>query len=665
MVPTSTQIPRSSSAYPEDVSPPDSPTGNGQTHAHSRKSSFNVSPISTENPNPFASRSPPLKQSGSRYNSNLPVPKKNTKKFWKLPDKSATSPDQEAAPSTVRWDEYSGEPTSSEKGKPPSTTPGEVKLHEDPTPGRLNTHNFGTSTHISGGGIARKRVGTREISDASIQMRPEWKGAGGRHAIVPPPIDKPLPVGQSPKFPMGQQKKQQIEDDERTKRERQEGERLGRERTEQEKQETERQEQQRQEAGRVEDQRQEQQRAEQAKADRERELEERKIRERVVQARRERDFAQQAQRAKDAKDAAAQRQREQEVAAQRAQEERDDAVQKEKDNAGQRNGLGLAFFSGTHDNHHVDEYGQPRTLFTASNGSSSDSLSAPMDKRSPLARNPSNEEMQQQDRRAQALPDLPPQNMPQQRSPKPPSARDQRPPWKPRTSSLPNDNPVEEDPSIIETRFRANLQNMTIPEEPKSRFSTTTYATTAYHESPPQTPEIASEPPSALSAAPTPDSILNRRRPIPLSGGPNAKPTRKPTPSEITGPTSQPIYAAASPNTEDADKRSKILPKAPAGQPKVDQVQTLQAKQDALRRRKHNIETVIRELTDVVQPSSIAYDKASRQEIKKTVEQLKRELAEVIKDEHETGLKLHRAWKRHEDYADFEPTSIWVRRVTH
>ena len=664
MSPTSTQIPRSSSAYPEDVSPPDSPVSNEQTHAHSRKSSFNVSPISTDNPNPFASRSPPLKHSGSRYNSNLPVPKKNTKKFWKLPDKSATSPDQEAAPTTVRWDEYSGEPTSSDKGKPPSTTPGEVKLHEDPTPGRLHTHNFGTSTHISGGGIARKRVGTREISDASIQMRPEWKGAGGRHAIVPAPIDKPLPAGQSPKFPMGQQKKQQIEDDERTKRERQEGERLERERAEQKK-EAESQEEQRQTAKQVENQRQEEQRAEQAKVDREREQEERKIRERVVQARRERDFAQQAQRAKDAKDAAAQRQREQEAAAQRAQKENDETAQRERDNTGQRNGLGLAFHPGIHDNHYIDEHSQPRTLFTASNGSSSDSLSTPMDRRSPLARNPSNEEMQQQDRRAQALPDLPQQNLPQQKSPKTPSARDQRPPWKPRTSSLPNDSPVEEDPSLIETRFRANLQNMTIPEEPKSRFSTTTYATTAYHESPPQTPEDASDSPAALSAAPTPSSILNRRRPIPPSGGPNAKPTRKPTPSETIAPTSQPSYVATSPTTPDAEKRSKVLPKAPAGQPKVDQVQTLQAKQDALRRRKHNIETVIHELTDVVQPSSIAYDKASRQEIKKTVEQLKRELAEVVKDEHETGLKLHRAWKRHEDFADFEPTSIWVRRVTH
>ena len=66
----------------------------------------------------------------------------------------------------------------------------------------------------------------------------------------------------------------------------------------------------------------------------------------------------------------------------------------------------------------------------------------------------------------------------------------------------------------------------------------------------------------------------------------------------------------------------------------------------------------------MVQPSSIAYDMASRQEIKRTVEGLNKELAEVVKDEHETGLKLHRALKRDDEFAAYEPTSIWVRRVT-
>ena len=54
---------------------------------------------------------------------------------------------------------------------------------------------------------------------------------------------------------------------------------------------------------------------------------------------------------------------------------------------------------------------------------------------------------------------------------------------------------------------------------------------------------------------------------------------------------------------------------------------------------------------------------ASRQEIKRTVEGLSKELSEVVKEEHETGLTLHRAYKRQDDTA-YEPTHLWVRRVT-
>ena len=664
MTPTSTQLPRSSSLFHEDVSPPDSPTPNGQGEGHSRKSSFNVSPISTENPNPFANRSAPIKQPSGRYNSNLPVPKKNTKKFWKLPDKASASPDQEAAPTSVRWDEYSGEPTSSDKGKPPSTTPGEVKLHEDPTPGRLNTHNFGTSTHISSGGIARKRVGNREVSDAQINMRPQWKGAGGRHAIVPAPIDKPLPEGSSPKFPMGQQLKQQLDDEDRAKREREGEERLERERIQQEQLEIERRERQRLEEERIADHRREERRAEQARLDKSREEEEQRIRLRVVQAKRERDLAQMAQKAKDAKDAAIRRQWEEEKTAQDLQTDSAVPAHHETQRGEQGDGLGLAFQPASHDDRRANLPDVPKASLAMSNRGPPDSPVGQVDRRSPLARNPSREEMHQPEQQAPTTSDVGVQNLQQPRSPKTPSARDQRPAWKPRTSSLPNDSPTEQDPNLVESRFRANLQNMTIPEEPKSHFSTTTYATTANNESPPRTPEAASDLTSNLTAAPTSNSILNRRRPVPLSVGPNAKAVRKPTEVETSPQDSSPGYYTGSPYVPDSDKQSKVLPKAPVGQPKVDQVKTLQAKQDALRRRKRNIETVIHELTDVVQPSSIAYDKASRQEIKKTVEQLKKELAEVIKDEHETGLKLHRAWKRHDDFVNFEPTSIWVRRVT-
>lgn len=95
-----------------------------------------------------------------------------------------------------------------------------------------------------------------------------------------------------------------------------------------------------------------------------------------------------------------------------------------------------------------------------------------------------------------------------------------------------------------------------------------------------------------------------------------------------------------------------------------DRVASLQASLDNLRRRKNNVNTVLHELTNVVQPSSIAYDIAARKEVKKTVEGLNKELTEILKEEHETGLKLHRAWKRQDNSSAYEPTTLWVRRVT-
>ncbi len=46
------------------------------------------------------------------------------------------------------------------------------------------------------------------------------------------------------------------------------------------------------------------------------------------------------------------------------------------------------------------------------------------------------------------------------------------------------------------------------------------------------------------------------------------------------------------------------------------------------------------------------------------VERLRVEEADVRREEHDIGLRLHRAWKRRDKDAVFEPTGLWVRRVT-
>jgi len=552
---------RSSSLYPEYVSPPESLHANDGGNDRDGRDSPDISPISDTQSSLAAPRSPV--STLGRFNSNLPVPK--TRKFWNRP--SAGMPDQGS--STTLWDVYSGEPTTSEKGKPPSTTPSAVKLHETPSQGRLN--EYSTSTHISAGNlgsgnvIGRKRVASRDLDNTSF-VRPEWKGAGGRHKIVNPLLDKPLPPGISPTFPAGSENHQQEQ------RER-----------------------------------------------------EREARESTV-----------------------------------SPTNRRSSAPRRTSQATQPSQPSIML-----DNQKVDE--NIASLLDGNEGSpgcstppasqqniqSRKSSLTTEDTRSPLARNPSNEKMK--DRRSQALPRLP-QGTAIGEGPSPmQSTGDSRSRQMP--GAMPNGTREEHDSSQIESRFRADLEHMHLQEEPPSRFSATTYATTTY-DSPPATPEIGSKSPSMFT---TPDSILNRKRPVTTAGLPNSRmAARKPTPSEMSVTT----QASPPPMPPPSESKRKSLPKSPPEVNAVSRVAGLQAKLDNLKRRKNNLQTVIHELTHVVQPSSIAYDIASRQEIKRTVEGLNKELADVLKDEHETGLKLHRAMKRDDEFAAYEPTSIWVRRVT-
>lgn len=538
---------RSSSLYPDDVSPPGSPQMNYRENGQSRRSSPDISPVS-DSPSPLANRSPVF--TSSRFNSNIPVAKK-TRKFWNRPSTNSL----EQGSSLTHWDVYSGEPTTREKGKPPQTTLSAVKLNAEPSPGRLNgsLENFGTSTHISGGStIGRKRVASRDLNNAPV-VRPEWRGAGGRHKIVSALLDNPLPPGQSPTFPAGSERYQQDK--------------------------------------------------------------------------------------------------------------------KDQDMTAESSTPRIT-------PHHLmtrptqpsitlndKELGQRVTSPDAKTESSSDSITPPAfwqntqspnpnssteDARSPLARNPSNEGIK--DQRSHALPHVPQATAKEADSPHLQQMQEMR--SQTMSDSVSSNGHTEHDSSQIESRFHADLQHIHLQDQPPSRFSSTTYATTAY-DSPPTTPELGSNSPAMSIVSTTPNSILNRKRPVPPAGVPNSRVTaRKPTPSELGTPKQAP------------EGKQKSLPKSPPEVEATSRTASLEAKLDNLRQRRNNLQTIIHELTNVVQPSSIAYDMASRQEIKRTVDGLSKELAEVMKDEHETGLKLHRALKRDDEFAAYEPTSIWVRRVT-
>lgn len=94
-------------------------------------------------------------------------------------------------------------------------------------------------------------------------------------------------------------------------------------------------------------------------------------------------------------------------------------------------------------------------------------------------------------------------------------------------------------------------------------------------------------------------------------------------------------------------------------------IASLEARRDELGRRRLNLETVIKELTRVIQPTSIAYDLAAKAEVKKSVQSIENEIAEIRREEHELGLKVTRAWRRlDEKENNGDGSNLWVKRVT-
>ncbi|KAI9771655.1 MAG: hypothetical protein M1840_001870 [Geoglossum simile] len=216
--------------------------------------------------------------------------------------------------------------------------------------------------------------------------------------------------------------------------------------------------------------------------------------------------------------------------------------------------------------------------------------------------------------------------------------------------------PVSDDqdggPSGIETKFRNAMRGIQKPEPTVSRFSATTYSTGTTYDTPPTTPKV-DFPDSSQSGPPSP--ILSRRRPIPTSN--DKAVTRKPPPSQDESTPPSP--------TRTPTARSKSLPQSPPEAQSVDLVTTLQAQLDDLHTRRSNIQKILRELSQLLPPNPSTHNISARGEMRKKVDDHKMELAEILKEEHDVGLRLHRAWRRRDKKNELgEPTGLWVRRVT-
>ncbi|KAK7752696.1 hypothetical protein SLS62_005248 [Diatrype stigma] len=259
--------------------------------------------------------------------------------------------------------------------------------------------------------------------------------------------------------------------------------------------------------------------------------------------------------------------------------------------------------------------------------------------------------------------------------------------------------------------------------QPPSRFSVTTYGTSNPTESyrastdydydsdaapPLLPPPPITDSPLRPSSAASGSSIMERGRPI-VPGyeksprlSPSSDPVRinlgsshpaapqQPSPpsSEIRGKKSYGMLSVrpVSRNHHEENHNNnnnnnsgngggeKDLPPAPpeleasaASNSAADRVARLNARLQALGNRRINLHTAIRQMTELMPTDSVLASDAvarKREAEKRKVEALRRELADVERESYDLGLSLHRAYKRLDREAEYEPTGLWVRRVT-
>ncbi|KAI9709780.1 MAG: hypothetical protein M1820_003183 [Bogoriella megaspora] len=236
------------------------------------------------------------------------------------------------------------------------------------------------------------------------------------------------------------------------------------------------------------------------------------------------------------------------------------------------------------------------------------------------------------------------------------------------TNGTPNGMPNPREASLFPPR-QSSMPASDDHGPSSSRFSWSTHATgTTYQQQspppspPPPMPATFTDSPHSISPsarttppiAAIPGGVLSRSRPVPTSGMPG----RKPVPSRDVTPTT-PIKIEL--GERQANLNVKALPLSPPEMQGKDPVASLQQQSDALEKRRFNLEKHVRELESPQHRNPLQYDLRAQREIERRIANLKVQVEELRREEHDVGLRLHRAWKKRDDGE--ESTTLWVRRI--
>ncbi|KAH7045335.1 hypothetical protein B0J12DRAFT_577533 [Macrophomina phaseolina] len=139
-----------------------------------------------------------------------------------------------------------------------------------------------------------------------------------------------------------------------------------------------------------------------------------------------------------------------------------------------------------------------------------------------------------------------------------------------------------------------------------------------------------------------------------------------PTPTRPSPPRSSSLRSAT---TVSANKTLPLPPQLQDSESITngDPISKYTAQLDDLSLRRANINRVIKDLTSLPDLNNpLTVDWATRRANERKVKSLQDELTEIAAQEHEIGMKLHRARKKaeREEGYDGATTALWVRRVT-
>ncbi|KAF2748065.1 hypothetical protein M011DRAFT_476694 [Sporormia fimetaria CBS 119925] len=263
------------------------------------------------------------------------------------------------------------------------------------------------------------------------------------------------------------------------------------------------------------------------------------------------------------------------------------------------------------------------------------------------------------------------------------AAAEPPPPARPKT-------PVDNPPAPQQSADNTPGSNASKDQGLSSRFSWTTYNTsTTYQHSPPPSPPPplpAANPAFAQNPISAASSILNRRRPIPpvsdkvtarkpLSRAasiattktatttrnasmPHRDPSRTPSPT----PTTDTTFTWA---TTETSNTAKALPAPPTLASATSHVSTLEASLEDIRIQRQNIHRLLHDLNTSAPPNPLLTDFKRMRLVEARRKDFEDQLAKLKVEEHDVGLRLHRALKRAErEDPDAGTSALWIRRVT-